>query len=166
MIATMWFSIELQATTPVPEWGGQPVRMAQEEDMILDAAGKARWALRVPAGNALFRRPVGPALPAGSRLLQLDGEDGVDRVGEAERLVGGRGHVDEEVALALVAPPRAGRLRLRPVVEDSHRLRSVAHGAEVDVPDPAVHPVRVQHPAVLREAPPFRFSGRPLRPQP
>ena len=42
----MWFSIELQATTPVPEWGGQPVRMAQEEDMIVGADGKARWALQ------------------------------------------------------------------------------------------------------------------------
>ncbi len=46
VIPSMWFSIELQATTPVPEWGGQPVRMAQEEDMIVDAAGHARWALR------------------------------------------------------------------------------------------------------------------------
>ena len=43
---SMWYSIELQATTPVPEWGGQPVRMAQEEDMIIGADGKARWALR------------------------------------------------------------------------------------------------------------------------
>lgn len=46
VIPSMWFSIELQATTPVPEWGGQPVRMAQEEDMIIDANGKARWALK------------------------------------------------------------------------------------------------------------------------
>ena len=46
VIPSMWFSIELQATTPVPEWGGQPVRMAQEEDMIIGADGKARWALR------------------------------------------------------------------------------------------------------------------------
>jgi Xaa-Pro aminopeptidase len=44
--ASMWFSIELQATTPVPEWNNQPVRMAQEEDMIIDAAGKSRWALK------------------------------------------------------------------------------------------------------------------------
>ena len=44
VISSMWFSIELQATTPVPEWGGQPVQMAQEEDMIVDAAGKTRWA--------------------------------------------------------------------------------------------------------------------------
>ena len=42
----MWYSIELQATTPVPEWGGQPVRMAQEEDAIIDASGKTRWALK------------------------------------------------------------------------------------------------------------------------
>jgi hypothetical protein len=44
VIPSMWFSIELQATTPVAEWGGQPVQMAQEEDMIIDAAGKVRWA--------------------------------------------------------------------------------------------------------------------------
>jgi Xaa-Pro aminopeptidase len=46
VIPSMWFSIELQATTPVPEWGGQAVRMAQEEDMIVGADGKARWALK------------------------------------------------------------------------------------------------------------------------
>jgi len=46
VIPSMWFSIELQATTPVPEWNGQPVRMAQEEDAIVDASGKIRWALR------------------------------------------------------------------------------------------------------------------------
>ena len=46
VIPSMWFSIELQATTPVAEWGGQPVRMAQEEDAIVGADGKVRWALR------------------------------------------------------------------------------------------------------------------------
>ncbi len=46
IIPSMWYSIELQATTPVPEWGGQPVRMAQEEDMIIAADGKVRWALK------------------------------------------------------------------------------------------------------------------------
>ncbi|MGE0359161.1 MAG: M24 family metallopeptidase [Vicinamibacterales bacterium] len=46
VIPSMWYSIELQATTPVPEWGGQRVRMAQEEDVIVDAAGTVRWALR------------------------------------------------------------------------------------------------------------------------
>jgi Xaa-Pro aminopeptidase len=52
VIPSTWFSIELQATTPVPEWGGQPVRMAQEEDAIVDASGAARWALR--RQDALF----------------------------------------------------------------------------------------------------------------
>jgi Xaa-Pro aminopeptidase len=46
VVPSMWFSIELQATTPVPEWGGQPVQMAQEEDMIIGANGKPRWALK------------------------------------------------------------------------------------------------------------------------
>jgi hypothetical protein len=41
-----WFSIELQATTPVPEWDGQPVRMAQEEEAYLDADGARQWVLR------------------------------------------------------------------------------------------------------------------------
>ena len=42
----MWFSIELQATSPVPEWNGQRVRMALEEDMTIDASGANAWALR------------------------------------------------------------------------------------------------------------------------
>ena len=44
-IASMWFSSELQATTPVSEWGGQRVRMALEEDFILGADGLPRWVL-------------------------------------------------------------------------------------------------------------------------
>jgi hypothetical protein len=46
VIPSMWYSIELQATTPVPEWNGQAVRMAQEEDAIIGADGKVRWALK------------------------------------------------------------------------------------------------------------------------
>ncbi|HSL20905.1 MAG TPA: M24 family metallopeptidase [Vicinamibacterales bacterium] len=46
VIPSMWYSIELQTTTPVPEWGGQPVRMPQEEDTIIDADGRIRWALK------------------------------------------------------------------------------------------------------------------------
>ncbi len=38
-----WFSIELQATTAVPEWGGQAVRIAQEEDAALGRDGGMRW---------------------------------------------------------------------------------------------------------------------------
>lgn len=44
VIPNMWYSIELQATTPVAEWGGQRVRMAQEEDMMIGADGVPRWA--------------------------------------------------------------------------------------------------------------------------
>jgi hypothetical protein len=46
IIPSMWFSSELQTTTPVPEWGGQPVRMAQEEDFFIGADGKTRWAYK------------------------------------------------------------------------------------------------------------------------
>jgi hypothetical protein len=46
VIPGMWYSSELQVTTPVPEWGNQPVRVAQEEDFIIDAEGKLRWAIR------------------------------------------------------------------------------------------------------------------------
>ena len=46
VIPNMWFSIELQATTKVPEWKGQPVRSAQEEDAVVDGTGKVGWALR------------------------------------------------------------------------------------------------------------------------
>jgi Xaa-Pro aminopeptidase len=43
VIANMWYSIELQATTPVPEWNGQAVRMALEEDMMIGTDGTPRW---------------------------------------------------------------------------------------------------------------------------
>jgi predicted FMN-binding regulatory protein PaiB len=44
IIPGMWYSIELQATTAVPEWNNQLVRSAQEEDVIIDAKGTVRWA--------------------------------------------------------------------------------------------------------------------------
>jgi Xaa-Pro aminopeptidase len=46
VIPGMWFSVELQATTPVPEWGGQRVRSAQEEDMVIGQDGSKGWALK------------------------------------------------------------------------------------------------------------------------
>ena len=46
VIPRMWFSIELQATSPVPEWGGQLVRSAQEEDVVIGADGVPHWALK------------------------------------------------------------------------------------------------------------------------
>ncbi len=41
-----WHSIELQATTAVPEWDGQRVRMALEEEAELDHDGRMRWVLQ------------------------------------------------------------------------------------------------------------------------
>jgi hypothetical protein len=46
VIPSMWFSTELQVTTPVPEWDGQRVRMALEEEMEVTAEGETRWSLR------------------------------------------------------------------------------------------------------------------------
>jgi Xaa-Pro aminopeptidase len=46
VVPSMWYSIELQATTPVPEWDGQPVRIAEEEDMMVGPDGRTRWALK------------------------------------------------------------------------------------------------------------------------
>jgi Xaa-Pro aminopeptidase len=46
VIPSMWFSTELQVTTPVPEWDGQPVRMALEEEAEITAEGEMRWVLR------------------------------------------------------------------------------------------------------------------------
>ena len=55
IIPSMWFSSELQTTTPVPEWGGQPVRMAQEEDFFVGADGKTRWAYKRQAELHVIR---------------------------------------------------------------------------------------------------------------
>lgn len=50
-----WFSIELQATTAVPEWDGQPVRVAQEEEALIDAHGVRHWVLRRQESFHLIR---------------------------------------------------------------------------------------------------------------
>ncbi len=46
VLPNMWFSVELQVTTPVPEWDGQPVRMMQEEEAEVTPDGEVRWVLR------------------------------------------------------------------------------------------------------------------------
>jgi hypothetical protein len=52
-----WFSIELQAGSPVAEWDGQVVRMAQEEEALIDADGGRRWVLRRQTDFHLVRPP-------------------------------------------------------------------------------------------------------------
>lgn len=46
LIPSVYWSIELQATTPVAEWDGQRVRMALEEDAEQTAEGPMRWIVR------------------------------------------------------------------------------------------------------------------------
>lgn len=46
IIPNSWFSIELQATTPVPEWNNQELWVGQEEDAAIDEAGKINWILK------------------------------------------------------------------------------------------------------------------------
>jgi hypothetical protein len=45
VLPSTWHSIELQATTPVPEWDGQELRSAQEEDVAINASGRVEWVL-------------------------------------------------------------------------------------------------------------------------
>jgi hypothetical protein len=45
LLPSTWFSIELQATAPVPEWNGQALRSAQEEDVAVDEKGRVAWVL-------------------------------------------------------------------------------------------------------------------------
>ena len=46
MLPNVWHSIELQATTEIPEWGGQPASCRQEEEAYLDQNGDRHWAFR------------------------------------------------------------------------------------------------------------------------
>ena len=45
VLPNSFYSIELQATSPVPEWDGQRVRAAQEEDVVIGPDGAVRWAV-------------------------------------------------------------------------------------------------------------------------
>ena len=43
---SVWHSIELQATTPIPEWDNKEVRCSQEEEAYLDEQGNRHWVFR------------------------------------------------------------------------------------------------------------------------
>jgi len=51
-----WFSIELEAKTAVPEWGGQKLEVALEEDAILDEQAKMSWVLKRQSEYHLVNR--------------------------------------------------------------------------------------------------------------
>ena len=46
MLPNVWHSIELQATTEIPEWGGKPASCRQEEEAYLDGEGERHWVYR------------------------------------------------------------------------------------------------------------------------
>jgi hypothetical protein len=46
LVPRMWHSIELYAETPVPEWDGQKVRIALEEDAAMTGEGHMEWILK------------------------------------------------------------------------------------------------------------------------
>jgi Xaa-Pro aminopeptidase len=55
LIPNTWFSIELSATTPIPEWNGQGLWVGQEEDASIDEQGRITWVLRRQAEYHLVR---------------------------------------------------------------------------------------------------------------
>ncbi len=46
LLPSTWYSIELAARTPIPEWGGKELFVGQEEDAVLGEDGKMSWVLR------------------------------------------------------------------------------------------------------------------------
>ena len=46
LLPSTWHSIELQATTPIPEWGGKTASCRQEEEAYLDEEGARHWVFR------------------------------------------------------------------------------------------------------------------------
>ncbi len=46
LLPDTWHSIELAAITPVPEWGGQKLRIGLEEDAMVDGLGNVTWVLK------------------------------------------------------------------------------------------------------------------------
>ena len=61
ILASTWFSTELQVTSPVSEWDGQGVRMAQEEEIRIDDAGRRHWVLPRQERLHLIRADRPPA---------------------------------------------------------------------------------------------------------
>jgi hypothetical protein len=61
VLPSTWYSIELQATSPVPEWDDRPLRSAQEEEALIDAEGRIAWALERQTRYHLVVPPAGTA---------------------------------------------------------------------------------------------------------
>ena len=106
--AGVWYSIELQATTPVPEWNGQPVRMALEEEAEPIQEASPSSGAQVRLGRALSR-VVDPFIVSsfdrtGFRIhsLTFRAEDlDVDLSGRRCLVTGANSGIGYETALAL-----------------------------------------------------------------
>jgi Xaa-Pro aminopeptidase len=55
LLPNTWFSIELNARTPVAEWGGRELFVGMEEDASLGTDGRASWILRRQEAYHLIR---------------------------------------------------------------------------------------------------------------
>ena len=55
LLPSTWYSIELQATTSVPEWNNMALRSAQEEDAVMGDDGRMSWVLARQATYHLVR---------------------------------------------------------------------------------------------------------------
>jgi len=55
LLPNSWFSIELSARTPVPEWGGRELWVGMEEDAALDGEGRMSWINRRQTSFHLVR---------------------------------------------------------------------------------------------------------------
>ena len=45
VLPNTWFSVELNVSEKIPEWGGKELFVGMEEDAAIDAAGQIRWVL-------------------------------------------------------------------------------------------------------------------------
>ena len=54
-LPSTWYSIELQATTNVPEWNNMALRSAQEEDAVMGEDGRMSWVLSRQTAYHLVR---------------------------------------------------------------------------------------------------------------
>ncbi|HEX9887185.1 MAG TPA: M24 family metallopeptidase [Longimicrobiales bacterium] len=46
LLPSTWHSVELQATSAIPEWGGRTASCRQEEEVYLDQEGRRHWVFR------------------------------------------------------------------------------------------------------------------------
>ncbi len=61
--SSTWHAVELQATVPIPEWGGKEASCRQEEDAYVDGEGRRHWVFRRQTSFHLVRWGTGALGP-------------------------------------------------------------------------------------------------------